>query len=196
MLDSSSSADEAIDKFFKVADLVLVARSAPLRSKSPLARTSLYPAEVELIKQLCTTRLYKTDPAPYDNFARFVAGGKRFTQFTGAQLAVAHPTKPDAQPALSYAHKFVEPLSKPELQWHFPTGLRVRENMFFMLRSAGHTMLQQNKLSASEHVDRIVQGISTEQECREWNAKLRRDGGWRVNMPVADYRREHWKTAR
>ncbi|KAK3642752.1 hypothetical protein LTR56_010576 [Elasticomyces elasticus] len=121
MLDSNSSADEAIDKFFKVADLVLVARSAPLRPKSPLARTSLYPAEVELIKQLCTTRFYKTDPARYDNFARFVAGGKRFTQFTGAQLALAHPTLPDAQPALSYAHKFVEPLSKPELQRHFPT---------------------------------------------------------------------------
>ncbi|KAK4915791.1 hypothetical protein LTR49_016160 [Elasticomyces elasticus] len=132
MLQCDEKADDAINLFFRIGDLVKEARQQ--KSSFELASCNLWPAEVELGKALGTGLYPKTSTNLYERFLE--AAKTDSDEFTLAKLGVCHPARPDPQPALLFIQRSLGNLSRTEFLSHFPPASKHREAIYFLMRRA------------------------------------------------------------
>ncbi|KAK4888858.1 hypothetical protein LTR27_012319 [Elasticomyces elasticus] len=176
-LDCDHRADEAIERFFSVVDRIVVARREPRPSEghTGLASVSLWPSQVAISKELVTGTYYNTNPDLYDRFVKFVGKDGHQTEYSSAQLALVHPTRPNAQPALSYVRTHMGALTQTDVEELFPRGSSVRRSMYFFLRKVNDAMLRQKRTGDSDFLEQVVQNMFDQRELADLDAKYQRE---------------------
>ncbi|KAK5729848.1 hypothetical protein LTR17_011609 [Elasticomyces elasticus] len=192
-LDCDARADEAITKFFSVADRVLAARQERKSSglDSPLSRISLWPAQVALIKELTSARYHNTDVRLWDKFVKFAIQSGYCTDHSAAKLALTHPAKPEAGPAISYVRSHLAPLSRADFEREFPTGSSIRLSMAFFLRRISEITLRQNKTTDHDYVEQLMRTLLDDQERTSLEVKWQEQARWM--KPAARRKEKRYK---
>ncbi|KAK5680647.1 hypothetical protein LTS10_007580 [Elasticomyces elasticus] len=180
MLDCDARADEAIRKFFGVVDRVVSARHEQRSSgiEPPLARTSLWPAQVVISRELATARYYRTNVELWDKFAQWSMHDGYQSGLASAKLAIAHPAKAELEPALSYVRRHLAPLSRCDFEKEFPTGSSSRSSMSLFLRRIKDVALQQNRAIDDDYVEQLMRTLLDGQERTSLEAKWQEQARW------------------
>jgi len=120
MLDSEAKADLAIEAFFKLYEDQLQAWARVTRLKRTLPESELpsvvsvsrWPAQVELASALAGGSYSNTSTVLWERFTAYYFAGRPKVQtgmmerdYKRVGLALVHPTRPDARPAIEYLRK-------------------------------------------------------------------------------------------
>ncbi|KAK5732545.1 hypothetical protein LTR17_010484 [Elasticomyces elasticus] len=172
MLQCDEKADDAINLFFRIGDLVREARQQ--NPTSELASCNLWPAEVELGKGLGTGSYSKTSTNLYE---RFVEAAKIDSdEFTLAKLGLCHPTRPDPQPALLFIQQSLVNLSRTEFRSHFPPASKQREAVYFLMRRAETVLRARGREEDANSIKELLPVLLSQQDIDWLEEKFRMRG--------------------
>ncbi|KAK4952137.1 hypothetical protein LTR10_010057 [Elasticomyces elasticus] len=182
-LDCDHRADEAIERYFSVLERVIVARRAPRPrgGYGGLARLSWWPAQIAIMNELSSGQYYNTKPDLYNGFVKSVIEGGRQSEYACARLALAHPSRPNAQPALSYFRTHIGVLTHSEFQGLFPHGSPVRRGMYFFLLRLVDVMIHQNRGNDNEGIIQVMTTMFDQRELTDRDAQYQREARLRTS---------------
>ncbi|KAK4888857.1 hypothetical protein LTR27_012318 [Elasticomyces elasticus] len=169
-LDYEACADPALRMFFSVVDRVKEARLRD--NEAPLAHVSLWPAEVELTKELCTTRFPNTDHQLWEQFAEhLLVHSARNHEIHNIRLRLCHPTKPDPGAAVAYIRQHMGHLSRDDFEALFQRSTPKSTFMYILFRTTADTLRKKGLFDDASYVDQRTEALFDEPERETLNQK-------------------------
>ena len=129
-----------------------------------LSHVSWWPAEIELISELCTDRYRQTQPGLFDKFVRHVSKSNRSLEYNVAHLLLCHPARPGAKRALSYVQQHLAGMSRQQFDAVFLPGTGPRQNVYFFLRRTVGVLQKEGMAGYAEKLTRLPEVFFSEQE--------------------------------
>ncbi|KAK5732544.1 hypothetical protein LTR17_010483 [Elasticomyces elasticus] len=157
MLDCKGSADDAIELFFRVAASVKKARRE--NPYSPLAKCSLWPAQVELTRKLSTERFPNTSPRLFDMLVEHMSSHRRQNELASAKMVLAHPTLPNPRPTLSYIQQNLKHMSRSEFDAVFLSMSNKRDTIYYLCHRTETALRAQGALKDADEVKRTIEAL-------------------------------------
>ncbi|KAK5680648.1 hypothetical protein LTS10_007581 [Elasticomyces elasticus] len=163
LLDHEACGDPTLRMFFRVADRVREERRRD--SEAPLASVSLWPAEVELTKELCTTRYRNTDPRLWEQYEKhLLKHSARSNEVGNVILRLCHPTKPDTRAAITYIRQHMGHLSRDAFESLFQRSTSKSTFMYMFFRRTADTLRKEGLFEDASYVDQRMEELFDERE--------------------------------
>lgn len=166
LLNFESCADPSLDLFFRVLDELLQLRRSERDSqtRSPFASTSLWPAAVELSKNLSLGLYGRTSPAKYGRFAGFLKGDKRASEISHARILLCHPSRPDPAPAFGILRRQWHGKSVSEAAKALPKRPDQRLHILYLCARTSRGLRDRRQDEDADWVQSCMKGIFTDRE--------------------------------
>ncbi|KAK4541555.1 hypothetical protein LTR36_007852 [Oleoguttula mirabilis] len=184
--------DPALTLFFDVFDGVVRARSQVDRRTETTgrAKTSFWPATVELCGALGQGVILNTNPALYDRFVRLACRNPRqaYVGYLQAVLALNHPSKPTADDALRLLRTRFSDKTGPALRSALPIRTEGSTKIIITTRDTAQTLRRQGHHADAEWVTRLMERLLSvlDQADRDHyeRAVAKREAGLRLHHKI------------
>ncbi|KAK5729847.1 hypothetical protein LTR17_011608 [Elasticomyces elasticus] len=162
-LNHEACADPTLRMFFRVADRVKKERRRD--NEAPLASVSLWPAEVELTKELCMARHHNTDPRLWEQYEKHLLRySARSNEIGNALLRLCHPTKPDTGAAVMYIRQHMGHLSRDAFESLFQRSTSKSTFMYMFFRRTAEALHEKGLLDDASYVKQRMEDLFDEPE--------------------------------